>query len=113
MTEDTLLLFDLPAVQRKKVTADFAGGSISFDRGRVLLRAAERRLGLAEALTGFRNGAFAVKLLFSIDDRRDTIVRSRSLGACGWLYPPRRGGGVPGAIEAPVQGWPIATPSWS
>ena len=52
MTEDTLLPFDLPAVRRKKVTADFAGGSISSDGGLVLLRAAERRLGLAEALTG-------------------------------------------------------------
>ena len=50
MTEDSLLPFDLPAVQRKKVTADFAGGSISSDGGLVLLRAAERRLGLAEAL---------------------------------------------------------------
>ena len=53
MNEDTLLPFDLPAVQRKKVTADFAGGSISSDGGLVLLRAAERRLGLAEALAGF------------------------------------------------------------
>ena len=52
MTEDTLLPFDLPAVQHKKVTADFAGGSISSDGGLVLLRAAERRLGLAEVLTG-------------------------------------------------------------
>ena len=52
MTEDNLLPFDLPAVQRKKVTADFAGGSISSDGGLVLLRAAERRLGLAEALAG-------------------------------------------------------------
>ena len=52
MTEDTLLLFDLPAVSRKKVTADFEGGSISSDGGLVLLRAAERRLGLAEALAG-------------------------------------------------------------
>ena len=52
MTEDTLLLFYLPAVSRKKVTADFEGGSISSDGGLVLLRAAERRLGLAEALAG-------------------------------------------------------------
>ena len=52
MTEDSLPPFDLPAVQRKKVTADFAGGSISSDGGLVLLRAAERRLGLAEALAG-------------------------------------------------------------
>ena len=52
MTEDSLLPFDLPAVSRKKVTADFEGGSISSDGGLVLLRAAERRLGLAEALAG-------------------------------------------------------------
>ena len=47
MTEDTFLPFDLPAVSRKKVTADFAGGSISSDGGLVLLRGAERRLRLA------------------------------------------------------------------
>ncbi len=52
MTEDILLPFDLPAVQRKKVTTDFAGGPISSDGGLVLLREAERRLGLAEALAG-------------------------------------------------------------
>ena len=52
MTEDTLLPFDLPAVRRKKVTADFTGGLISSDGGLVLLREAERRLGLAEALAG-------------------------------------------------------------
>ena len=52
MTEDTLLPFDLPAVSRKKVTADFAGGSISSDGGLVLLRGAERRLGLAGTLAG-------------------------------------------------------------
>ena len=52
MTEDSLLPFDLPAVRRKKVTADFGGGLISSDGGVVLLREAERRLGLAEALAG-------------------------------------------------------------
>ena len=52
MTEDTLLPFDLPAASRKKVTADFAGGLISSDGGLVLLREAERRLGLAEARAG-------------------------------------------------------------
>ena len=52
MIEDSLLPFDLPAVQRKKVTADFAGGLISSDGGLVLLREAERRLGLAERLAG-------------------------------------------------------------
>ena len=49
ITEDTLLPFYLPAVQRRKVTADFAGWSISSHGGLVLVRAAERRLGLAEA----------------------------------------------------------------
>ena len=38
MIEDTLLPFDLSAVQRKKVTADFEGGLISSDGGLVLLR---------------------------------------------------------------------------
>ena len=45
MTEDILLPFDLPAVRRKKVTADFEGGL-------VLLRGPERRLGLSETLAG-------------------------------------------------------------
>ena len=52
MTEDTPLPFDLPAASRKKVTADFGGGLISSDGGLVLLRGAERRLGLSEALAG-------------------------------------------------------------
>ena len=52
MTEDTLLPFDLPAVRRKKVTADFEGGLISSDGGLVLLREAERRLRLADTLAG-------------------------------------------------------------
>ena len=50
MTEDTPFPFVLPAVSGKKVTADFAGVSISSDGGLVLLRETERRLGLAEAL---------------------------------------------------------------
>ena len=54
MTEDILLPFDLPAVRRKKVTADFEGGSISSDGGLVLLRGAvSSRL---SALLGPRDG---------------------------------------------------------
>ena len=56
MTEDILLPFDLPAVRRKKVTADFEGGLISSDGGLVLLRGAERRLGLSETLAGCHPG---------------------------------------------------------
>ena len=50
MTDDSLLPFDLPAVRRKKVTADFGGGLISSDDGLVLLHEAERRLRLADTL---------------------------------------------------------------
>ena len=50
MTDDSLLPFDLPSVRRKKVSAAFDGGLISSDGGLVLLREAERSLGLAETL---------------------------------------------------------------
>ena len=50
MHDDRLLPFDVPAVCRKKVTAAFDGGSISSDGGLVLLREAERRLGLSALL---------------------------------------------------------------
>ena len=50
MTDDSLLPFDLPSVQRKKVSAAFDGGLISSDGGLVLLREAERSLSLAETL---------------------------------------------------------------
>ena len=52
MTEDSLLPFDLPAVSRKELSADFTGASTSSGCGLALLRAAQRRLGLAEALAG-------------------------------------------------------------
>ena len=50
MSEDSLLPFDLPAIQRKKVPADFAGASISSAGGLVLLRMAWDRVGLAWAI---------------------------------------------------------------
>ena len=46
MTDDTLLPFDLPAVRRKKLTVDFDGGNQSSDAGLLLLREAERKLGV-------------------------------------------------------------------
>lgn len=67
MVQDTLLPFDLPVVSRKNVTADFDGGSIPSDGGLFLLRAAVRRLGLAETLAGcirvWRDPAWAVHAL--------------------------------------------------
>jgi hypothetical protein len=59
MTDATLLPFDLPSVQRKKLTVDFDGGNQSSDGGLLLLRQAERKLGvcrrLAEAMPDRRD----------------------------------------------------------
>src|SRR5512147_1017736 len=50
MNDDTLLPFELPSVHRKKLTVDFAGGNQSSDAGLVLLREAERKLGVCRRL---------------------------------------------------------------
>ena len=50
MTEATLLPFDLPAVQRKKLTVDFDGGNQSSNAGLLLLRQAETKLGVCKRL---------------------------------------------------------------
>src|SRR6516164_2471231 len=52
MTDDTPLPFDLPAVCRRKLTVDFNGGTQSSDAGLLLLRGAERRLGVCRRLSG-------------------------------------------------------------
>ena len=82
MTDDSSLPFDLPSVQRKKVSAAFDGGLISSDGGLVLLREAERRLHLAETLAGCirdrRNQAQVVHAL-------PAMLRFRMLAiACGY-----------------------------
>ena len=50
MTDDNLLPFCFPAVQRKKIAAAFDGGRISSDGGVMLLAQADRRLDIAERL---------------------------------------------------------------
>ena len=50
MTENTPLPFDLPSVQRKKITVDFNGGNQSSNAGLLLLREAERKLVCAGGL---------------------------------------------------------------
>ena len=82
MTDDTLLPFSFPAVERKKVTAAFDGGRLSSDGGVMLLAQAERRLGIAERLAAV------------IPDQRDPdrvthllpdILRARIFAiACGY-----------------------------
>jgi len=50
MTDDTLLPFDVSSVQRKKLTIDFDGGNQSSDAGLILLRQAEKKLGVCQRL---------------------------------------------------------------
>ena len=50
MTDATPLPFDLPSVRRKKLTVDFDGGNQSSDGGLLLLRHAERKLGVCGRL---------------------------------------------------------------
>jgi Transposase DDE domain group 1 len=82
MSDDSLLPFSLPSVQRKKITAAFDGGRISSDGGVMLLALAERRLGIADRLaaeiTDQRNPARVVHAL-------SDILRARILAiACGY-----------------------------
>src|SRR5499427_4069602 len=50
MTDATPLPFELPSVRRKKLTVDFEGGNQSSDGGLLLLRQAERKLGVCGRL---------------------------------------------------------------
>ena len=50
MDQDSVLPFELPAVARKKVSVAFDGGLMSSDAGVLLLRGAERQLGIAARL---------------------------------------------------------------
>ena len=59
MTDATLLPFDLPSVARKKLTVDFAGGNQSSDGGLLLLRQAERKLGVIPRTNPFASCEFA------------------------------------------------------
>jgi len=81
MTDDMLLPFDLPAVRRKKLTVDFAGGNQSSDAGLLLLREAERKLGvcrrLAEAMPDRRDPDRIEHAMFEL-----VMARSSAI-ACG------------------------------
>lgn len=82
MTDDTVLPFDLPAVCRKKVTAAFDAGLVSSDGGLLLLREAERRLGLADLLAGCLRDRRDPTL---IDHALSEMLRFRMLAiACGY-----------------------------
>jgi hypothetical protein len=104
MDDDTDILFDLPSVARKKVSAAFDGGRITSDAGVTLLALADRRIGIVDRIAGL------------IADPRDpalithsvaSILRARVLAiACGYedandlddRVPPR---GVRAAVSSP------------
>ena len=82
MDDDTDLLFDLPSVSRKKVSAAFDGGRITSDGGVALLALADRRIGIVDRIAGLiadpRDPALVTHSLAS-------ILRARVLAiACGY-----------------------------
>jgi hypothetical protein len=82
MTDDNLLPFSFPAVQRKKITAAFDGGRLSSDGGVMLLAQAERRLGIAERLAAvIPDGRDPERVTHLLPD----ILRARIFAiACGY-----------------------------
>src|SRR4030081_3521767 len=82
MIDDTLLPFDLPSVRRKKLTIDFDGGNQSSDGGLLLLREAERQLGvcrrLAEAMPDRRDPDRVPHAMFEM------VMARASAIACGY-----------------------------
>jgi hypothetical protein len=82
MSDDSLLPFDFPAVEGKKVIAAFDGGRLTSDGGVMLLGIVERQLGIAETLARLisdpRN---SLLVTHGVDD----ILRARILAiACGY-----------------------------
>jgi Transposase DDE domain group 1 len=90
MTDAIPLPFELPSVCRKKLTVDFGGGNQSSDAGLLLLRDAERRLGvcrrLAPAMPDQRDRDRILPEMFEMVMARscampaDTRMRSTAIG---------------------------------
>ena len=82
MTDATPLPFDLPSVERKKLTVDFAGGNQSSNGGLLLLRQAERKLGvcgrLAAAMPDRRDASRIRHYMFEM-----VMARAAAI-ACGY-----------------------------
>jgi hypothetical protein len=82
MTDDTPLPFDLPAVCRRKLTVDFNGGNQSSNGGLLLVREAERKLGvcwrLADAMPDRRDPDRVRHAMFEM-----VMARAAAI-ACGY-----------------------------
>ena len=82
MDDNTGLLFDLPSVGRKKVSAAFDGGRITSDGGVALLALADRRLGIVDRIAGLIADPCAPAL---VTHSVASILRARVLAiACGY-----------------------------
>src|SRR5271156_5358067 len=82
MDDDTGLLFDLPSVVRKKVSAAFEGGRISSDGGVALLALADRRIGIIDRIASLIDDPRAPTM---ITHSVASILRARVLAiACGY-----------------------------
>jgi len=82
MDDDTGLLFDLPSVVRKKVSAAFDGGRISSDGGVALLALADRRIGIIDRIAGLIDDPRAPTM---VTHSVASILRARVLAiACGY-----------------------------
>ena len=79
MSHDSQLAFELPAIQRKKLTVAFDGGQLSSDGGLVLLRQAEARLGIAARLAVARRD---IRDPARIDHAMIELMRSRMFAIC-------------------------------
>ena len=81
MMQHIPLEFDLPAVRRKKLTVDFEGGEQSSDAGLLLVREAERKLGvcrrIADAMPDDRDQSRVRHAMFEL-----VMARSSAI-ACG------------------------------
>ena len=82
MTDDSLLAFDLPTAQRKKVSAAFDCSPISSDGGLILLCEADRCLRVAETPAGcVRDGRNEARVVHSLS----ALLRLHMLAtACGF-----------------------------
>src|SRR5215204_1442263 len=82
MPNDSLLPFSFPAIRGKKVTAAFDGGRLSSDGGVMLLREAERRLGIAARLARlFPDERDGTRVIHRVSD----MIRARIFAiACGY-----------------------------
>ena len=69
MEQDNQLGFEFPALGRRKIEANFAGGQVSSDGGLMLLRQVDRWLGFTKQLDGILPQQTGTRFSFNIPKR--------------------------------------------